>query len=240
MSEFVDVDQHLDEYPLEVRDNIIFYGRTGSRAYGLEKADSDHDFKGIYAPPFEILHALDKPRDSIRVGDVVTHDGTTFELHKAFEQLMKGSPNMLELLWTPDVVRCSPEGSLLVENRQLFLTRSAVRRHLTWGFAQLQDARKFMEEEEPKARKRATHAARLVVVVIEILKNREVPVRMTEKQKIFVQDVADLPLSGIEMLLEPQYDRGFDAVEESTLPDQPSREDVNNLLLDLRSMTVFR
>jgi hypothetical protein len=242
--------QHLAEYPPLMRDNIIFYARTGSRAYGLERPDSDHDFKGIYAPPFRELSKLKSPPSSLRVGDVKTHDGTCFELREALGQLAGGSASMMEAVWSEDIVRCTNAGQHLLANRGLFLTKAAVQSHLRWGAKQIIEglAEKIstktfggsIDKEFIPDTKRILQGFRLALVAGDIMNEGHILVRLSEERKTCLREW----IAGTPQDIEERADKLFAAAHEklqvSALPDRTDPAKVDQLFLELRSMTAFK
>ena len=105
----------------QLGDNIIFLVVAGSRAYGLSTPDSDVDIRGVALETPETLFGLDNFES---YSDEST-DTVIYSLKKFVQLTMKGAPNMLELLYTrpEDIIYVSPVGKLLLENRDLFVSK---------------------------------------------------------------------------------------------------------------------
>lgn len=103
----------------------IFFCVHGSRAYGTDRPDSDYDFKGVTVPPREYRDGFLKRFEQAIWA--TPEDTTIFEIRKFFNLAADCNPNVLELLYVDpsDVKICTPEGQLLLDNRDLFLSQKA-------------------------------------------------------------------------------------------------------------------
>lgn len=82
---------------IENNGSIVFRCISGSRAYGLDIATSDTDYKGIFILPEKDFYGLEYTEQvSNERNDIVYH-----ELKKLFELLVKNNPTALELIATP-------------------------------------------------------------------------------------------------------------------------------------------
>lgn len=99
--------------------NILFLTLGGSHAYGTNVEGSDIDIRGVAGSP-EILgfnhfeQAIDNQTDTV-----------IYAVNKFVSLLAQGNPNIIELLGNdPELyVDMTPEGQMLLDNRNLFLTR---------------------------------------------------------------------------------------------------------------------
>lgn len=99
--------------------NILFLTLGGSHAYGTNVEGSDIDIRGVAGSP-EILgfnhfeQAIDNPTDTV-----------IYAVNKFASLLVQGNPNILELLGNdPELYAdMTPEGQMLLDNKELFLTR---------------------------------------------------------------------------------------------------------------------
>lgn len=105
-------------------DNIILLGLGGSYAYGTNKEGSDLDIRGIALNSRkEILLS----RDFEQVTDTAT-DTVIYSLKKMIVLLLSCNPNTIELLGLKpeQYLYISPEGQMLLDNRDAFLSKRAV------------------------------------------------------------------------------------------------------------------
>jgi len=77
---------------------LVFETIVGSKAYGLNTAQSDTDIRGIFILPKDMYYSLEyTPQVSNETNDIVY-----YELKRFMELLSKNNPNILELLNIPD------------------------------------------------------------------------------------------------------------------------------------------
>ncbi len=70
---------------------------SGSKAYGLDNAQSDTDIRGVFVLPQAVFYGLDyTPQINNESNDI-----TYYELRRFVELLTKNNPNILELLYVP-------------------------------------------------------------------------------------------------------------------------------------------
>lgn len=92
----------LDFNTVRDSDHLVYEVVSGSRAYGLDTADSDLDIKGVFIIPQTDFFASDFPE---QLQDE-RNDVVYYELGKFFRLLAKSNPNILEVVATPsDFVR---------------------------------------------------------------------------------------------------------------------------------------
>jgi len=118
--------------------NRIFYTRAGSRAYGLNTAISDEDFRGVF---------IGGPSNVIGLFTVehceLSGDNMLFELRKFINLAKDCNPNIIELLFmNEDDILWQDEFWLRVkEQRHLFLSRKAKFTFSGYAMAQLKKIR---------------------------------------------------------------------------------------------------
>lgn len=214
-------------------DNIILLVISGSHAYGLDTPESDLDIRGIAVETEDVLFGLghfeqyeDKETDTV-----------IYSLRKFIQLTIKGSPNMLELLFIrpEDVLYSSEEGKFLLENRDLFLSKKIY--HTIRGFTKnsIHRMEKYAETSTKRASKAAMHLVRLYLTGIEVLRTGKYPVyqgenipmlkgirngRYIENDKIAVRFYDYLE----------NFERSLtDAYEYSSLPDSVDQEAISHI-----------
>lgn len=100
---------------------LIFETLHGSRAYGLERAGSDWDYKGILIGPKAWYFGINGGPEQIELGPDHVH----YELRKFCRLAEKANPSLLEVLFTDpaDHTVCTPIGTQLLAARRLFLSK---------------------------------------------------------------------------------------------------------------------
>lgn len=117
----------------EVPGKYIVRMITGSHAYGMATPESDIDIRGIFVPTKEYFLGFMKRVEQVEAKGEGNIDGTTiFDIRKFMNVASGCSPNVIELLFTPEdcILERTPIYDLLVQNRKLFLSKKA-----HWTFA---------------------------------------------------------------------------------------------------------
>ena len=134
------MDYNIDS--LESVDNplVLFRGIVGSRAYGTHNANSDTDVRGIFVVPSAEYARLAQPPK--QVSDE-RNDRTYYSLVRFCELMAEANPTTMEMLFLPDdcILKTTPAHSMLLSNRDLFVTQKAVDSHLGYALSQIKKAR---------------------------------------------------------------------------------------------------
>ncbi|MCB9688454.1 MAG: nucleotidyltransferase domain-containing protein [Alphaproteobacteria bacterium] len=142
----------------DLRERTLLLVVGGSRAYGIHRATSDVDVKGVGVPPARYLHGFahrfeqadgkDTIRDAFtdlltdaderRAAEEQGLEGTVFELRKFMSLAAEANPNILDVLFCRDeeVRLSSLAGRRLREQRDAFLSTKV--RHTFSGYAMAQ------------------------------------------------------------------------------------------------------
>ena len=94
------LDQDLNDY-------VIYRCIVGSKAFGLDRAESDSDRRGIYLPPASWQWSLYGVPEQLDYKDT---EECYWELQKFLNLALKANPNVLECLYTPLVEHATPLG----------------------------------------------------------------------------------------------------------------------------------
>tara|TARA_R100001132_G_scaffold27409_2_gene33158 strand:- start:42 stop:989 length:948 start_codon:yes stop_codon:yes gene_type:complete len=133
----------------DVPKNTVFECLTGSRAYGTNIEGSDVDFKGVCVPPKDVIldpfFSFDQHEEQVNRGH--DHDRTIFALQKFLKLASECNPNIVELLYTEesDWTVCAPVGRVLIEKRDIFLSKRAKFRFMGYAHSQLKKMRGHYE-----------------------------------------------------------------------------------------------
>lgn len=214
---------------------IILEGVTGSKAYGLDTPESDEDIKGVYLLPTDKVLSLGFNRDKT-TKDHTDPDWVYHELEKFMHLAMKGNPTITEMLWLNDYTKLSPEGQLLVDNRELFLNNVVYK---SYGGYALSQARKlnargssYSSALKNRKAKHTRHCYRLLMQGKELLETGKLTVRVTPEEREYLFWIGEQP---VEVILE-EFERQFKEFDKipSVLPEEPDYDKINNLLLQIR------
>lgn len=116
-----------------LEDRTIFLTLHGSHAYGTNTATSDIDLKGIAVAPRIYYLGFNQKFEQAEYKD--PYDAVIYELRKIMHLAADNNPNIIEVLFTDpsDHVIVSEAGQLLLDNRNLFISKKA--RHTFSGYA---------------------------------------------------------------------------------------------------------
>lgn len=125
----------------DVEQRTIFLARHGSHAYGLNRPDSDEDFKGICIKPksaylgfvnqFEQFEHMGSKSDGV--------DKVVYSLEKFAALAAACNPNIIEVLHVDDsdVIVCDEFGEALRAHRYDFLSKKAKHTFTGYMYAQI-------------------------------------------------------------------------------------------------------
>ena len=125
----------------DVKASTILLVKSGSHAYGTNIETSDEDFKGVSIPPKEFVvgpfYNFEQKIELVSNGHPA--DVTITSLMKTIKLASECNPNVIETLFTDssDTLFCDEFGDMLVENRDLFLSRQAKYRFTGYAHSQL-------------------------------------------------------------------------------------------------------
>lgn len=190
----------------------------GSRAYGLERGDSDWDRRSIYVLPTEDLLGLREPELSRQNGEAV-------ELIKFCRLASAGSPNQIEYLYSKHAKANCVSGDMLLKNRHWFLSKLMVPKYI--GFLTSQLTR---YKEDIKAR---VQAFRLAVTCRDLLKNGELSIDMTPYLDI-VESIRNDEFMG--NLQDDLFKEIRELEQTSELPAEPNYDAINKMILFIRRL----
>ena len=126
----------------EVENKLAYKFVRGSTLYNTNIETSDVDYGGVFILPNERLIGLpDFYQD--QVSDE-KHDTTYYEFNRWVELLMKANPNALESLFVPTdkvIGDIHPAVQLIIDNRDMFLTKECFKSLSGYAYAQIQKCR---------------------------------------------------------------------------------------------------
>jgi predicted nucleotidyltransferase len=130
---------------IEVEKRTILIGLAGSHGYGLNRPDSDFDFRGVFIAPkryylgFDRIEQKDNGWDEPGIFPFIdgNKDTVIYELKKVLQLLAGANPNVLELLWLPNYPVLTSVGQHLIKHRKLFLSKKVKHTYSGYAFAQI-------------------------------------------------------------------------------------------------------
>lgn len=221
-------------------DNIILEGITGSKAYGLQTENSDTDIKGVYLLPtekvleigFDIQHTTK---------DHVDPDWVYHEVGKFMKLVMSGNPTVTELLYLDDYTALSPVGQILIDNRDAFLSTTAIdKAYRGYAFSQAKRLNNRTEQGldgydsslKNRFSKHTRHCFRLLMQARQLLETGTLDVKVTPEQREYLFAMGEKTADEVVDEFMRQ-DKEFDSIK-SVLPDKPDVNKLNNILYEIR------
>lgn len=246
------MDERLNNIVNEQPYPLVFATISGAHLYGFPSPDSDFDLRGVHVLPVREVVGLDAGRETIEVSgihgglemDLVTHDAKKF-----FSLMLKKNGYVLEQLYSPLVVRTSPEHEELKSLGRGCVTRHHAHHYL--GFAETQWH--LFEKESPRRVKPLLYVYRVLLTGIYLMESGEIEanlVTLNERYKLsYVPELIARKLAGPEQSTLADRDWSFHsgeyerlrgeleaAHEKSSLPENvSSRAGLNGLLIRLRT-----
>lgn len=219
---------------------IILEGIVGSTAYGLDTENSDIDIKGIYMLPLEKI--LEVNFNQNKTTKVHTNpDWSYHEIGKYISLVASGNPSLIELLFLNEYTSYTDVGNLLIQNRNLFLSKKAIMNSYR-GYA-FQQTRKlsmrtgqgldgYDSSLKNRFEKHTRHCFRLLMQARQLLETGDLDVKVTPEQREYLFAMGKK--SANEIVDEfMRQDKEFDSIN-SILPDRVDVEKINRLLYEIR------
>ncbi len=234
---------------------LVLLEQTGSFAHGTRippEGDGidDIDAMGVVLPDRRYVIGLTEwgSRGTKEVKrpplDIILYD-----LRKFVGLLLNGNPNVLGMLFPPKdcLVYVGRVGQVLLDNRRLFLGKHIHASFAGYASAQLKkmyategafagymgDKRKQLVLKHGFDTKNAGHLIRLLEMGIELLDTHVLNVRRENAEYLKQIKRGEVSLAEIRTKAENLFGEARKALERSTLPDQPCREGVETLLVEI-------
>lgn len=213
---------------------------TGSRAYGTNRVDSDHDVRGAYMAPSRDFLGLTQPQEQIEREDPV--DLTIFEAGKFMRLAAANNPNVMEVLFAP-AVHVSPQGKMLWDERKSFLSQRMMKTYGGYAMGQLNQGKKgtggSRGQNHLKRSKHILHTFRLFIQGEEALRTGNLTVRLNDEQLERVNVMGKLSFEHDFDKIKHHFDE-YDAkmrkaAENSPLPEKCDLEALSDLLVRMRT-----
>ncbi len=221
----------------ELAQSVIYRCVVGSRAYGLETEDSDTDTRGIYLAPAERHWSLYGVPGQLENADT---DEVYWELQKFLVLALKANPNILEVLYSTEVVHVTPLAQELLDMRSCFVSKMVFQTYNGYVMSQFKKlTQRLARGLEPKW-KHAMHLIRLLLSGIGALRDGAVPVRVADHHRDELMTIrsGETPFEQIDrrrLELHREFEEAYSA---TTLPDKPDYVAANAYLIRARRASL--
>ena len=215
---------------------VIYRCVVGSQAYGLSRADSDIDRRGIYLPPAELEWSIFGVPEQIEKRET---QECYWELKKFLILALKANPNILECLFTSMVEQSSEIADALLAKRHIFLSKLVYQTYNGYVMSQFKRLEQDLRVRGEVKWKHAMHLIRLLLQGISVLNEAHVPVRVSQHRDalLSIRDGAQ-PWSEVNawrLSLHREFESAFNV---TSLPDTPNYQEANRLLVWARDKMV--
>jgi len=209
----------------------------------------DIDLMGVYLAPLEYYIGLGlgrRYRKSIEKF-VGKYDVVHYELRKFVNLLIKSNPNVLSLLWVKDnhYLKRTDYGDLLIENRDLFVSKLAYASFTGYAYSQLKRMEKFsFKGYMGKKRKmlvnkfgldtkNAAHCIRLLKMGMEFLTTGELNVARSDAPMLLEIKTGKWTLEQVKTEAKRLFNLADEAYIRSTLPNEPDIKGIEKIVMDI-------
>jgi predicted nucleotidyltransferase len=217
---------------------VILRVGAGSRAFGLAVETSDEDRRGVYLPPAELTWSLFKPPEQIEYRREGVEE-TCWELEKYLQLALQANPNILETLWSPQVLFADDIGRALLGLREVFLSQHLYKTYSGYVLSQFKLMRRNQERTGKYKAKHAMHLIRLLYSGINALRTGEILVDVGKHREELLRirsgelDFEEVRRRALE--LDREFQEAFGATK---LPERPDYDRVNRFLIEARRSRV--
>jgi uncharacterized protein len=217
-------------------DYIIYRCIVGSRAFGLDDENSDTDTRGIYLPPAEIEWAMYGVPEQLENKD---KEECFWELQKFLMLALKANPNILECLYTPLVEYADEIAEELLSMRSIFLSKLVYQTYNGYVMSQFKKLESDLRSSGKIKWKHAMHLIRLLLQGIEILREGDLNVRVSEnRNKLLAIKRGELDwreVNELRLNLHKEFEAAFDKTK---LPERPDYKCANDFLIKARKSRI--
>lgn len=204
----------------------------GSRAYGLDLADSDTDRRGIYLPTAEqhwSLYGLPEQLENEPSQEAY------WELQKFLVLALKANPNTLECLYSPLVEHATPLARELLDQREIFLSQLVYQTFNGYVLSQFKKMQADLRNQGQVKWKHVMHLLRLLLSGIGVLREGFVRVRVEEyRDQLLAVRRGEVPWHDVEDWRRGLHEQFHAAFRTTRLPERPDYDRANHFLITAR------
>lgn len=228
-------------------EQLVLLGYTGSIAYGLDDENSDIDIMGVVIPSARYYLGLPSSNEFPISGSLQKKSGqfdiTLYELKKFISLALQGNPSILSCLWLePDYYLTKKRvGYSLLNNKDMFCGKHVVTTFM--GYARQQFERMNRDDHKNMGAKskeliqlygydcqHASHLVRILRMGIEFLTTGELQVHRRDADELLAIKRGNWKFENVISMVSGLFNDLEKVKEQSTLPDYPNYEKVDNWL----------
>ena len=217
-------------------ERVIYRCIVGSRAYGLDTADSDTDRRGIYLPPAELHWSLYGVPEQL---ENEAAQEAYWEIQKFIILALKANPNVLECLYSPLVETKTTLADELLQMRTIFLSRLVYQTYNGYVMSQFKKMQADLRNQGQVKWKHVMHLIRLLLSGIVVLREGYVPVRVDQhREQLLAIRRGEIPWLEVEKWRLSLHREFEAACEQTKLADRPDYERANAFLIKARQTAL--
>jgi predicted nucleotidyltransferase len=167
------------------------------------------------------------------------NDEVYWEMRKFVTLALKANPNILECLYTPEVLHAAPIAEELLGLRSIFLSKLIYQTYNGYVMSQFKRLEQDLRTLGTIKWKHAMHLIRLLVAGVTALREGHVPVRVVEHRERLLSikrgELAWAEVNEWRLALHKEFDW---ALAGTSLPDRPDYEAANAFLVRARRSMV--
>lgn len=238
-------------------ENTILLGYRGSIAHNMYVPNTDPnsiddiDLMGIFMAPKDYYVGMKKYKET-KEKFIGKWDVVNYEFKKFVSLLLKSNPNVLSLLWIKDnhYINRHKYGQLLIDNRDLFVSKKAYHSFTGYAYAQLKkmthakyqgymgEKRKALVEKYGYDCKNGSHCIRLLKMGMEFLVEGKLNVFRKDAPMLLEIKRGLWSLEDVQAEAKKLFNLADEAYVRSSLPSEPDYDKVNDLVSDILSEYV--
>lgn len=218
----------------------------GSRAYGTETENSDTDIRVILLPTVEQSLHLDNDVNDFSLSEKVDDKDLVYlSLQKFCRLASRSSPAVMEWLFVPEdcIEYIDPKMERLRENRSLFVSKKLYDRFKKYAENEQKNLSKAGGKKGAKGRKEiedfgfspkcASNMIRIIEEGTELLKTGKITYPRPNAKELVRIKQGKVPIDEVKKKYQSLLKEMDHAYAESELPDEPDKEAINNLMVDI-------
>jgi hypothetical protein len=215
---------------------VIYRCIVGSKAYGLDDAESDTDRRGVYLPPAEMQWSLYGVPEQL---DYNATEEVYWEAQKFVTLALKANPNVLECLYSPLVEHAAPLAQELLSIRQRLLSKMAYQTYNGYVISQFKKLQADLRNKGEIKWKHVMHLLRLLLAGITVLEESHVPVHVGDHRgRLLAIKRGEVPFDQCETWRRELHNQLDKAFSQTKLPERPDYEAANVWLLRARRSMI--
>ena len=241
-------EKHRNLFP----DNTVLAGYRGSIAHNMYLPNTDPnsvddiDLMGVFMAPIEHYIGITKNKETIELFKN-EYDVVSYEFLKFVKLLLKSNPNVLSLLWIKDnmYIKRHEYGQLLIDNRDLFVSKVAYKSFTGYAWGQLKKMEKFnfkgymgkkrkeLVDKFGYDTKNAGHCIRLLKMGTEFLTTGELNVFRYDASMLLEIKTGKWTLEQVKKEAIRLFKLADEAYVRSKISDKPAYDKIEKIVKDI-------